>query len=417
MLTLVLLAAVAAACSSQEPAGPATGPTSSGGEVPTSPTGPIGGATSSPPGLADVRIRLVPVVELEQPIAMAVRSGDRAMYVAEKTGLVVALTPGSDPRVVLDLTDRVSLGSEQGLLGLAFSPDGRFLYVDFTDVNGDTNVTEFAFGDDGADPASERRVLFVDQPFSNHNGGELVFGPDGYLYVGLGDGGSAGDPMGNAQSLSTLLGKLLRISPRPFKGEPYAIPPDNPFVGRDGARPEIWAFGLRNPWRFSFDSATGDLWIGTSGRTPGRRSTWSRQVRTGGRTSDGTGSRGPTRSRGARPRTRSRRSSSTGTATVRARSPAGTCTAASGSPSSPALTCSGTTAEGSWRRSSRVTAGRRRCGRSARGSMPWRRSARMRGASSMCCPWRGRSSGSRPDPRGHTRRGRAVLGANDRRVR
>ena len=208
----------------------------------------------------------MPVVELEQPIAMAVRSGDRALYVAEKTGLVVALTPGSDPRVVLDLTDRVSLGSEQGLLGLAFSPDGRFLYVDFTDVNGDTNVTEFAFGDDGADPASERRVLFVDQPFSNHNGGELVFGPDGYLYVGLGDGGSAGDPMGNAQSLSTLLGKLLRISPRPSKGEPYAIPPDNPFVGRDGARPEIWAFGLRNPWRFSFDAATGDLWIGDVGQ-------------------------------------------------------------------------------------------------------------------------------------------------------
>ena len=127
-------------------------------------------------------------------------------------------------------------------------------------------MTEFAFGDDGADPASERGVLFVDQPFSNHNGGALAFGPDGYLYVGLGDGGSAGDPMGNAQSLSTLLGKLLRISPRPSKGEPYAIPPDNPFVGRDGARPEIWAYGLRNPWRFSFDTATGDLWIGDVGQ-------------------------------------------------------------------------------------------------------------------------------------------------------
>ena len=266
MLALVLLAAVVTACSSQEPAAPPTGPTSTGSEAPPSPTGSSGGGTSNPPDLADARIRLVPVAELEQPIAMAVRSGDRALYVAEKTGQVVALTPGSDPRVVLDLTDRVSLGSEQGLLGLAFSPDGRFLYVDFTDGNGDTNVSEFAFGDDGADPASERGVLFVDQPFSNHNGGELVFGPDGYLYVGLGDGGSAGDPMGNAQSLSTLLGKLLRISPRPSKGEPYAIPPDNPFVGRDGARPEIWAFGLRNPWRFSFDAATGDLWIGDVGQ-------------------------------------------------------------------------------------------------------------------------------------------------------
>jgi glucose/arabinose dehydrogenase len=108
--------------------------------------------------------------------------------------------------------------------------------------------------------------LFVDQPFSNHNGGALAFGPDGYLYVALGDGGSAGDPMGNAQSLSTLLGKLLRISPRPSGGEPYSIPPDNPFVGWSGARPEIWAYGLRNPWRFSFDAATGDLWIGDVGQ-------------------------------------------------------------------------------------------------------------------------------------------------------
>ena len=267
MFSVLVLAVLVAACSAQDAAAPPTGSTASGSEGPTTSTpSPSGASTSSPPGLADARIRLVPVARVEQPIAMAVRTGDRALYIAEKTGRVVALTPGSDPRVVLDLTNRVSLGSEQGLLGLAFSPDGRFLYVDFTDVNGDTNVTEFAFGDDGADPASERRVLFVDQPFSNHNGGELAFGPDGYLYIGLGDGGSAGDPMGNAQSLSTLLGKLLRISPRPSKGEPYAIPPDNPFVGRDGARPEIWAFGLRNPWRFSFDAATGDLWIGDVGQ-------------------------------------------------------------------------------------------------------------------------------------------------------
>jgi glucose/arabinose dehydrogenase len=262
-----VLAALVAACSSEDAASPPTGPATSGSQGPTSSTpSPSEASPSSPPGLAGARIRLVPVARLEQPIAMAVRTGDRALYIAQKTGLVVALTPGSDPRVVLDLTDRVSLGSEQGLLGLAFSPDGRFLYVDFTDVNGDTNVVEFAFDDGGADPASERQVLLVEQPFSNHNGGELLFGPDGYLYVGLGDGGSAGDPMGNAQSLSTLLGKLLRISPRPAEGQPYAIPPDNPFVGRDGARPEIWAYGLRNPWRFSFDAATGDLWIGDVGQ-------------------------------------------------------------------------------------------------------------------------------------------------------
>ncbi|MGZ8637615.1 MAG: PQQ-dependent sugar dehydrogenase, partial [Actinomycetota bacterium] len=173
---------------------------------------------------------------------------------------------GEDPQVVLDITDRVSLGSEQGLLGLAFSPDGRFLYVDITDVNGDTRILEFRVEDEGIDPSSERQVLRVEQPYSNHNGGNLAFGPDGYLYIALGDGGSAGDPEERAQSLSTLLGKLLRISPRPSDGEPYGIPPDNPFVGRDGARPEVWAYGLRNPWRFSFDRATGDLWIGDVGQ-------------------------------------------------------------------------------------------------------------------------------------------------------
>ncbi|HEY8114884.1 MAG TPA: PQQ-dependent sugar dehydrogenase [Actinomycetota bacterium] len=266
-MLVVVLGALVAACSSDDGAPPVTGRASSGGDGPTTPAAsPSAGPTPRRPDLEDARIRLVPVAELEQPVAMAVRAGDRELYVAEKVGRVVALTPGSDPRVVLHLTNRVSLGSEQGLLGLAFSPDGRYLYVDFTDTEGDTNVAEFAFDDDGADPESERPVLFVDQPFSNHNGGALAFGPDGYLYVALGDGGSGGDPMGNAQSLSTLLGKLLRISPRPSGGEPYAIPPDNPFVGRSGARPEIWAYGLRNPWRFSFDAETGDMWIGDVGQ-------------------------------------------------------------------------------------------------------------------------------------------------------
>jgi glucose/arabinose dehydrogenase len=187
--------------------------------------------------------------------------------VAEKVGRVVALRgPRAEPHVVLDLSDEVSLGSEQGLLGLAFSPDGRFLYVDLTDAEGDTRVVEFAFGQGRADPASRRDLLVVDQPYSNHNGGGLAFGPDGYLYVAVGDGGSAGDPAGNGQSLSTLLGKLLRIDPRPPGGRSYGIPPDNPFVDREGARPEIWAFGLRNPWRFSFDRGTGDLWIGDVGQ-------------------------------------------------------------------------------------------------------------------------------------------------------
>jgi glucose/arabinose dehydrogenase len=197
---------------------------------------------------------------------MAIRPGDPALYVAEKVGRVVALSEGSDPEVVVDLSDEVSLGSEQGLLGLAFAPGGRFLYLNHTDTEGHTHVTEFAFDDGGIDRDSRREVLFVEQPYSNHNGGALAFGPDGYLYIALGDGGSAGDPMGNARSLSTLLGKLLRISPRPSGGDPYTIPEDNPFVGRPRARPEIWAYGLRNPWRFSFDKATGDLWIGDVGQ-------------------------------------------------------------------------------------------------------------------------------------------------------
>ena len=116
-----------------------------------------------------------------------------------------------------------------------------------------------------ADQGSARRVLLIDQPYSNHNGGNLVFGRDGYLYIGMGDGGSQGDPNGNGQNLGVLLAKLLRIDPRPSGGRPYGIPPDNPFVSRSGARPEVWAYGLRNPWRWEFDRQTGDLWIGDVG--------------------------------------------------------------------------------------------------------------------------------------------------------
>ena len=213
-----------------------------------------------------MRIRLVQVATLEQPLAMAVRRGDPALYVAEKTGKVVAIRGGAvDPAPVLDLTGQVSLGGEQGLLGLAFSPSGRFLYVNYTDPSGDTHVSEYAMGE-RADPATRRDILFVDQPYANHNGGNLAFGPDGYLYIGLGDGGSGGDPHGNGQSLSTPLGKILRIDPRPSGERPYGIPPDNPFIDRSGALPEIWAFGLRNPWRYSFDREIGDLWIGDVGQ-------------------------------------------------------------------------------------------------------------------------------------------------------
>ena len=199
---------------------------------------------------------------------MAVRADDAGLYVAEKSGRVVVIRGGAvDPVPVLDLTGQVSLGGEQGLLGLAFAPSGRYLYVNYTDTNGDTHVTEYAMRGARADLATRRDVLVVGQPYTNHNGGNLAFGPDGYLYIGLGDGGSGGDPQGNGQSVSTLLGKMLRIDPRPVDGRPYGIPSDNPFIDRSGARPEIWAYGLRNPWRYSFDRETGDLWIGDVGQS------------------------------------------------------------------------------------------------------------------------------------------------------
>jgi glucose/arabinose dehydrogenase len=229
--------------------------------------------TSSPSSqdrdLDSVHATLVKVATLEQPLAFATRPHDPALYIAEKTGRILAIRDGHvDPEPILDLSGEVSLGGEQGLLGAAFSPRGTFLYVDYTDVNGDTHVTEFAMDGGRADVGSRRDVLFVAQPYTNHNGGGLAFGPDDYLYVGLGDGGSGGDPHGNGQSLSTLLGKILRISPRPSGDRPYTVPPDNPFVdGAADARPEIWAYGLRNPWRFSFDRATGDLWVGDVGQS------------------------------------------------------------------------------------------------------------------------------------------------------
>ena len=226
-------------------------------------------ATPGAPGgvpLSQVRTRLVRVANLDQPLALAVRPDDDALYIAERVGRVVALRDG-EVEPIVDLTGEVSLGGEQGLLGLAFSPDGRFLYVNYTDLQGDTHVTEFAMGDRTASASSRRDVLFVDQPYANHNGGNLAFGPDGYLYVGLGDGGSAGDPMDNAQSLGTRLGKMLRIDPRPSGSREFGVPPDNPFRGRGNALPEIWAYGLRNPWRWSFDRETGDLWIGDVGQS------------------------------------------------------------------------------------------------------------------------------------------------------
>jgi glucose/arabinose dehydrogenase len=216
-------------------------------------------------------VELVHIADVDSPTAFATRSGDTVFYIAEQDGRVVAVDDAGDVSTVLDLTSRIASGGEQGLLGLVFSPTGDHLYVHFTNRAGDTRVEEYAFADGAVVASTRRRILAVRQPQPNHNGGQLAFGPDGMLYLGLGDGGGSDDEGsghargGNGQSLRTLLGKILRIDPTPSGEAPYTIPADNPFA-TGGGRPEIWSFGLRNPWRFSFDRETGDLWIADVGQ-------------------------------------------------------------------------------------------------------------------------------------------------------
>jgi hypothetical protein len=220
-------------------------------------------------------VELVEIGEFDQPLYVTQpRSGDAGhIYVVEQCGRVLRVPlGGGEPETFLDISDRVSCGTEQGLLSVAFAPDyarSGLLYVDYTDTEGDTRVVEYQRDDDEpsrVDPDSARELLFVDQPYPNHNGGLVVFGPDGRLYIGLGDGGSADDPHRNGQDLGTLLGKILRIDPQPSGDRPYSIPEDNPHLEDGSARPEIAIHGLRNPWRFSFDRLTLDLWIADVGQ-------------------------------------------------------------------------------------------------------------------------------------------------------
>lgn len=212
------------------------------------------------------------VTGLDRPVHITnAADGSRRMFVVEQRGRIIEVR-GNAPlkESFLDIAGRVSCCGERGLLSVAFPPDytaKRHVYVYYTDINGDTVVARYRSGGDGGapDPESEEILLTVSQPFPNHNGGQLAFGPDGYLYIGTGDGGAGGDPLENGQKAGARLGKILRIDVE-SSDSPYGIPGDNPYLVLRGYRPDIWALGLRNPWRFSFDRQTGDLYIADVGQ-------------------------------------------------------------------------------------------------------------------------------------------------------
>ena len=218
--------------------------------------------------------QVVPVVYAEgfsNPVSIS-HAGDERLFVVERSGTIRIIsqqgTVVSTP--FLDISGIVKAGGEQGLLGLAFHPDyaeNGYFFVNYTDKDGNTVIARYtvsAVNPDLADPESRLEILTIDQPYSNHNGGDLKFGADGYLYIATGDGGSSGDPQNYAQTLTSLLGKMLRIDID--NGTPYSIPIDNPFIKNDVAADEIWAYGFRNPWRFSFDRETDDIWIADVGQ-------------------------------------------------------------------------------------------------------------------------------------------------------
>jgi glucose/arabinose dehydrogenase len=218
------------------------------------------------------RVRLEKIGDFDQPDYVAQAPGSDDLYVVERPGRLRVVRDGKPvAEPALDISGQVVDEGEQGLLSVAFDPDfasSRLLYVYFTGNDQDQYVVEYRARDDGTvDPDSARQVLHMDDFASNHNGGLVLFGPDGQLYIGTGDGGLAGDPERNGQDLGSLLGKLLRIDPHQRGGRPYSVPGENPFAGRSGARPEICDYGLRNPWRFSFDRDTAALLIGDVGQS------------------------------------------------------------------------------------------------------------------------------------------------------
>ncbi len=253
---------------------PATASTPPSGSTTTPPASAALAATARPTPLAVVSISLNRVASgFTSPIGISTAPGDSRLFVIQQTGQVVVVSGGKAVGTFLDIAARLSCCGERGLLGLAFHPqyaaNGRF-FVRFTTPAGDLHISEFHVSTDSnkADAASEKIILTIPHPgFGNHNGGRIEFGPDGYLYIGAGDGGSGGDPHNHGQDLSTLLGKMLRLDvDHAAGGLPYAIPNSNPFAGQAGKRGEVWSYGLRNPYTFSFDRETHDLWIADVGQ-------------------------------------------------------------------------------------------------------------------------------------------------------
>ncbi|MYZ38497.1 PQQ-dependent sugar dehydrogenase [Streptomyces sp. MnatMP-M17] len=224
-------------------------------------------------------VGLTKVATAQNPIAGTAGPGG-TVWIAERAGTVRVLGAQGLGAPVLDISDETTTDGERGLLGIAFDKKFAHFYISFTDLEGTSTVDEFAVRNGKIRPSTRRTVLTQTQPYSNHNGGDIKIGPDGYLYIAFGDGGSGGDPHDNGQNLGTLLGKMLRIDPR--GGTPYAIPQDNPFVDDPNAKGEIWAYGLRNPWRFSFDAGTGDLLIADVGQSDWEEIDWAPAASKGG---------------------------------------------------------------------------------------------------------------------------------------
>lgn len=208
---------------------------------------------------------------LSSPLFLTAPANDERLFIVEQPGRIRIVSNGELLAApFLDISAKVRSGGEQGLLSMVFHPqyaENRYFYVNYTDLDGHTQVERYqrSANPDLADPASATLIISVDQPFANHNGGQLAFGADGMLYIGMGDGGGGGDPRGNGQRLGTLLAKMLRLDVN--AGSPYAVPATNPFVGQANSRPEIWALGLRNPWRFSFDDVEGRLYVADVGQS------------------------------------------------------------------------------------------------------------------------------------------------------